>query len=64
MAYLDIYQALIESRPYKAGMAHQDAMTILRQMGNLEKIDISIIEDIDRAYKQGCFGELEGEYFK
>lgn len=33
MACLDIYQALVEDRPYKAGMSHNAAMAILKKMG-------------------------------
>lgn len=51
MACLDIYQALVEDRPYKAGMPHEEAMGILRKMGDAGQLDNQIIDDID-----SCFG--------
>ena len=50
MACLDIYQALVEERPYKRGMSHGEAIGILRKMGNEGQLDQEIIEDIDRCY--------------
>lgn len=50
MACLDIYQALVEERPYKAGMSHADAMAILRKMGNEGQLDKDIINDIDEHF--------------
>ena len=32
LACLDIYQALTQDRPYKAGMAHKKAISILKKM--------------------------------
>ena len=50
LACLDIYQALIEKRPYKDGLSHGEAMSILRNMGQAGQLDQSIIEDIDRCF--------------
>lgn len=50
MACIDIYQALVEERPYKAGLSHQEAITILRKMGKQGQLDGSIIEDIDQCF--------------
>ncbi len=50
MACLDIYQALTEDRPYRAGMAHDRALGILRDMAALGKIDRDIVEDLDKAF--------------
>jgi HD-GYP domain-containing protein (c-di-GMP phosphodiesterase class II) len=50
MACLDIYQALREDRPYRAGMEHVSAMEILRAMARSGQIDAGIAEDIDRAF--------------
>lgn len=49
MACLDIYQALVEERPYKKGMSHQSAMEILNRMGDSGKLDTRILCDIDRC---------------
>lgn len=56
MACLDIYQALIEDRPYKTGMSHKDAMNILRKMGDAGQLDETIINDID-----SCFGKKQNK---
>ena len=56
MACLDIYQALVEDRPYKAGMSHQDAIAILKKMGNSGQLDMGIIFDIDT-----CFTDSEAK---
>ncbi len=47
MACLDIYQALIEDRPYKNGLGHEAAMNILRDMSDRNMLDESIVTDID-----------------
>ena len=47
MACIDVYQALVEERPYKPGLPHEDAMRILRRMGRAGQLDPDIIEDID-----------------
>lgn len=52
MACIDIYQALVETRPYKEGFLHEDAMGILNKMGNAGQLDAGIIADIDK-----CFGD-------
>ena len=50
LACLDIYQALVEDRPYKKGFSHEDSMGILRKMGNEGQLDAGIIDDIDRCF--------------
>ena len=50
LACLDIYQALTEDRPYKAGMPHSKAMTILRELVDKGELDGTITEDIDRVF--------------
>lgn len=50
MACIDIYQALVEERPYKAGLSHQEAINILRKMGNQGQLDKNIIEDINQCF--------------
>ena len=53
LACLDIYQALTEDRPYKAGMPHSKAISILREMAEKGELDSAITEDIDRAFHTG-----------
>lgn len=50
MGCLDIYQALVEPRPYKDGMPHEKAVRILRDMAKSGKIDPIITEDIARCF--------------
>lgn len=50
LACLDIYQALVEERPYRHGMPHREAMAILRKMGDAGQLDTQIITDIDDCY--------------
>jgi len=47
MGCLDIYQALTETRPYRASLSHNAAMKILNDMKNDGLIDSKITEDID-----------------
>lgn len=49
LACIDIYQALTEDRPYRAGMSHADAMNILRDMALRRQLDGGIVEDLDQA---------------
>ena len=55
LACLDIYQALTEDRPYKAGMSHAKAISILRELAEKGELDAAITEDIDRVF------HVEGE---
>lgn len=50
MACIDVYQALVEARPYKPGMCHEDAMRILKKMARAGQLDGDIVEDIDTCY--------------
>lgn len=52
MACLDIYQALVEARPYKDGMPHEKAIGILRELVEKGQLDGDITDDLDR-----CFGK-------
>lgn len=56
MACLDIYQALVEDRPYKAPMSHREAMEILDRMGSDGQLDTDILRDVDT-----CFAPAEEE---
>lgn len=51
LACVDIYQALVEPRPYKAGMSHAKTMTIMRQMVQQSFIDDAMTEAVN-----DCFG--------
>ena len=51
MACIDIYQALVEHRPYKEGMSHEKTMGILYSMAEEGKIDRRITADIDKVFK-------------
>lgn len=50
LACVDIYQALTEDRPYRQGMTHEQALTILRDMSAKGFIDTQITEDIDHCF--------------
>ena len=50
MACVDIYQALTESRPYKSGMTHEKACTILEDMAGKGWIDAAITEKIKECF--------------
>ena len=50
MACLDIYQALVEERPYRKILTHEEAMEILNEMKDNGFIDIKITEDINRVF--------------
>ena len=51
MACIDIYQALVEERPYKNGLDHNQAIDILNNMASNGFVDETIVEDINH-----CFG--------
>ena len=55
MACIDIYQALVEDRPYKSGFPHEKAMEILRSEVSKGHLDAQITEDIDRCYQTEGF---------
>lgn len=63
LACLDIYQALTEDRPYKAGMSHRKAMNILREMADNGELDGVIIADMEKVfggdYREGAEQEAE-----
>ena len=47
---LDIYQALREERPYRKGLSHIEALSILNQMVKDSKVDATIVKDIDVVF--------------
>ena len=50
MAGADIYQALTESRPYKSGMPHNKACSILYDMADKGWIDSDVVVNIDKCF--------------
>lgn len=50
LACLDIYQALTENRPYKSGMSHKKAMTILSELVEKGELDKSVVAKIDHEF--------------
>jgi HD-GYP domain-containing protein (c-di-GMP phosphodiesterase class II) len=48
---LDFYQALVEDRPYRKSMAHDDAVSLLRKNLSDLNIDVDIIDAIDVVFK-------------
>lgn len=50
MAGADIYQALTESRPYKSGMPHNKACSILYDMADKGWIDSDVVSNIDKCF--------------
>lgn len=53
LSCLDIYQALTEDRPYKAGMTHAKAISILSELAEKGELDAAIIHDIDSVFTDG-----------
>ena len=51
LACVDVYQALVENRPYRGGMAHDQAMTLLRRMGQNGALDATLVEHLDVALR-------------
>ncbi|MDL2258985.1 hypothetical protein LJC42_07540 [Eubacteriales bacterium OttesenSCG-928-K08] len=43
---MDIYQALTEDRPYRAGMSHEESCKIIQKMANDGKISREITADV------------------
>ena len=53
MACVDIYQALMEDRPYKKGLSHEKTCDILDDMSQKGFID----SDISKTIRE-CFGRI------
>ncbi|MCM1127467.1 MAG: HD domain-containing protein [Lachnospiraceae bacterium] len=49
MTCIDIYQALTEKRPYKDGMSHEQAISIMSDMANNGEISQKIVQDMSAA---------------
>lgn len=50
LACLDIYQALVEVRPYREALGHGAALSIMHGMAEAGKIDAGIVEDVDAEF--------------
>ena len=53
MACVDIYQALTEKRPYKDGMSHEKAISILLDMAGKGELNEKIVHDMDAVMAAG-----------
>ena len=47
---LDIYQALVEDRPYRKAYTHKEAMQIITKSVDTGKLDKNIVKDIDTVF--------------
>ena len=52
LACIDIYQALTEKRSYKDKFIHDDSIKIMYDMALDNKIDINIVKDIEKCFKE------------
>ncbi len=52
LAVLDVYQALTEDRPYRIGMSHDEAQSILNKMSSEGKLDVDIIHDVNEVFSK------------
>ncbi len=51
LAVLVIYQALLEEKVYRKAFSHEEAIEILKKEAMENKIDSSIVEDLDKKFK-------------
>lgn len=51
MNTLNIYHALREEKSYRKAFTHNEAIKIMKKEANEGKIDISLVEDFDRIFK-------------
>lgn len=52
LACIDIYQALTEKRSYKDEFIHDDSIKIMKEMANNGKIDMNIVNDIEKCFSK------------
>lgn len=50
LACIDIYQALVEDRPYRSGMEMDQALSILKTQADQGKLDKQIVSDIAKVF--------------
>ena len=53
VAVADFYRALVEDRPYRSGMSHQEAMKILEKAS----LDSRCVSALDRAWRKSAAGQ-------
>jgi HD-GYP domain-containing protein (c-di-GMP phosphodiesterase class II) len=53
LACCDVYQALTEERPYRAGMPHEAALAVTRDMARQGHLDGDIVEQLGGEYGRG-----------
>jgi len=58
MAVTDIYQAVIEERPYHEARTHEETMPILRHMAEKGFVDAQIVADFDHVMAGYEFGHV------
>jgi HD-GYP domain-containing protein (c-di-GMP phosphodiesterase class II) len=51
LASLDMYQALTETRPYRASMSHEKAINIMLDFATKGELDLKIIKALDEVFK-------------
>lgn len=51
LACIDVYQALVEDRPYRRGMDNDEAMSILKNQAASGKLDRQIVSDIEKIFR-------------
>ena len=50
MACLNIYNALVSSKTYRKSYTHNEAIKIMEEMGSKKKIDLTIVNDINKQF--------------
>lgn len=48
LATLNIYTSLCSKKIYREAFSHKEAINILKELGNNKKVDLSIVEDIEK----------------
>lgn len=59
MGICDVYQALVEERPYRTSMTHDEAFNIIKKLANEGKFDIELVEDLHLILK--TYSEIMNE---
>ncbi|WP_229360358.1 HD domain-containing phosphohydrolase [Ferrimonas sediminicola] len=59
IALADVYQAVVQDRPYRKGMCRQEAMSVVEEMARDGKLDPQLLE-ILAAHEQICFELARG----
>ncbi len=49
LACIDVYQALVEDRPYRPAMPHQKAIEVLKGMADKGELDMSIVQEMEKV---------------